>query len=125
MEQIGKKTFRLALMALLLLLSGCYESEEVDEGFPNSVEFPKEGGVKTISGFRGFISVEIEGGTDSFYNEGENNVMTVESDWLKIEYTVHSKDITLYARPVMPSEPRLLKVRGYVDKDYVIIKVKI
>lgn len=44
----GRKHLGCALMALLLLLSGCYESEEVDEGFPNSVEFPKEGGVNRI-----------------------------------------------------------------------------
>lgn len=125
MKQIAIKIFRLALLALMPLSAGCCRSVEVDEGFPDLVVFPKEGGVKTISGFSTLATVEIEGGTDSFYSGEDNNVITVGSDWLKVEYTYYSKDITLYARPALPSEPRLLKVIGYVGNDYVIIKVRI
>lgn len=110
---------------MLLLLSGCYVENEVDEGFPRTVDFPAEGGVKEIYGFKGIVSLEIMGGETSSTEEVEDNVEVVKSCWLTVEYEIDSPKMTLTARSAEPEEPRHLKIKGYVHKDYVVINVKI
>lgn len=113
------------MMLSLLMLPGCYVENEVDEGFPRTVDFPAEGGVKEISGFKGIVSLEILGGESSSTEEVEDNIEIVKSCWLTVEYEIDSPKMRLTARSAEPEEPRHLKIKGYVHKDYVVINVKI
>lgn len=123
---VARKYVMAAMAGMMaLMLPGCYVENEVDEGFPRTVDFPAEGGVKEISGFKGIVSLEILGGETSSTEEVEDNIEIVKSCWLTVEYEIDSPKMTLTARSAEPEEPRHLKIKGYVHKDYVVINVKI
>ncbi len=115
------------LFALLLpmLFSSC-EFEEVDLGFPKTVNFTKDGGEIIISGETTFTHANIHNfktGDQGKIQESETGEAFI-YDWLKIEYSdFNNSELTISAQPNKTGKSRELHIEIYSGPDYQTIKV--
>ena len=112
-------------LLLPMLFSSC-EFEEVDLGFPKTVNFTKDGGEIIISGETTFTHANIHNyktGDQGKIQESETGEIFI-YDWLKIEYSdFNNSELIIYAQPNATGQPRELHIEIYSGSDYQTIKV--
>lgn len=115
---------RILLFSLPFVFTSCFE--EVDLGFPDTIVFSDEGGMKTVAGDAVFASAEVhdyrtgEQGEDM---EVEDGIWCNSFKWLKVEYEKHSEKLTIHAAPNTAGKSRELHVAVYSGPEYDVIKV--
>ncbi|MCM1138905.1 MAG: hypothetical protein NC453_10090 [Muribaculum sp.] len=94
-------------------------------GFPNSVNFPKEGGRMTVTGDITIIGIDIlnYNGDGSTGYPIESDSIVVTTEWLTAKSTNRSSKIELIAQPNNKSKNRKLYVYGYSGDSECDIKV--
>ena len=117
----------LCLMALVVasIMTSC--EKEVDLGYPQTVNFAKDGGEKTITGVEPFTDAHIHD-----YNSGDQgSVLPNEGDvdievfkWLKIEYVAHSTELKIIAEPNASGKSRKLHIELHSGPEYHVVEVK-
>ena len=119
-----KKMFTLLALVLAVVMTSC--EKEVDLGYPQTVNFAKDGGEKTITGVEPFTDAHIHD-----YNSGDQgSVLPNEGDvdievfkWLKIEYVAHSTELKIIAEPNTSAKSRQLHIELHSGQEYHVIKV--
>ena len=119
-----KKMFTLLALVLAVVMTSC--EKEVDLGYPQTVNFAKDGGEKTVTGVEPFTDAHIHD-----YNSGDQgSVLPNEGDvdtevfkWLKIEYVAHSTELKIIAEPNTSAKSRQLHIELHSGQEYHVIKV--
>ena len=112
-------------MLLPLAFIACGGFEEVDLGYPKTVEFSKNGGELTVHSEMYFTHVEIQN-----YENGEDGETTVLEDgtlrctykWLSIEYQKNKPKLRIIAEP-NNTQSRKLHIKLYSGYQYQVIEV--
>ena len=138
-----KALIKSLLCSLVLLLSSCdlipigSFAQEIDLGYPKTVDFSKDGGEVVLNG-GSFVTATIVGSKDPKireyhgYNEADSTEYDV-FDWLRVEFKsplfnsnfIHSNELRITAEPNTTGKSRKLYIhlmRG--DTDYQEIKVE-
>ena len=115
------------IFALLLPLAfiACGRFEEVDLGYPKTVEFSKDGGELTVHSGDYFTHVEIQN-----YEKGEQGETTILEDetlcctykWLSIEYQKNKSKLRIIVEP-NNTQSRKLHIELYSGYQYHTIEV--
>ena len=121
------KSLRLFFALLPLAFIACDRFEEIDLGFPQTVEFSKEGGEMIVSSEKGeyFTHAEIRN-----YKNGEEGEISILEDgtqcctykWLRVEYQRNSNDIKIIVEP-NNTQSRKLHIELYSGDKYHTIEV--
>lgn len=121
------RRFALMMAVLLPMLLVSCEFEEADLGFPKTVNFTKEGGVKVISGEQSFTYANIhnyKNGDQGSIQESETGEVFV-YQWLKVQYhDVNNSELTIYAEPNETGKSRELHIEIHSGTEYQTVKVK-
>ena len=120
-----KKIFTLLALVVAVVMTSC--EKEVDLGYPQTVNFAKDGGEKTITGVEPFTDAHIHD-----YNSGDQgSVLPNEGDidievfkWLKIEYVAHSTELKIIAEPNASGKSRKLHIELHSGPEYHVVEVK-
>ena len=121
------KRFVLCLVALLVASVMVSCEKEVDLGYPKSVSFAKEGGVKVITGtiaFSGAYIHDYKSGDDGEYVPREGELECQVYKWLTVEYLPHSAELKLIAEPNTSAKSRTLHVELHSGPDYQVVEVQ-
>ena len=124
---MNMKKFIFCLIALVAasIMTSC--EKEVDLGYPQTVNFAKDGGEKTVTGVEPFTDAHIHD-----YNSGDQgSVLPNEGDvdievfkWLKIEYVAHSTELKIIAEPNASGKSRKLHIELHSGPEYHVVEVK-
>ena len=117
----------LSICLLPFLFTSCFR--EADLGYPDTVTFPGEGGVETITGNTAYTHAEIHD-----YKTGESGEVHKTEDgtfynvhrWLKVEYKAYdgnNKDLIIHAEPNTTGKSRTLYIELYSGPEYATVKV--
>lgn len=122
-----KSIIRLKTLILIIpfFLLSCYYDKD-NNGYPDTVEFPPEGGVKIAHGLRPFVGVEIEeGAKDSeFVNFWDDlDSVVVKYHWLTVVGSGQENSIKIIAEPTDISKNRSLRITGFLGNEYAEIDV--
>ena len=123
---MNMKKFIFCLIALVVAVVMTSCEKEVDLGYPQTVNFAKDGGEKTVTGVEPFTDAHIHD-----YNSGDQgSVLPNEGDvdievfkWLKIEYVAHSTELKIIAEPNTSAKSRQLHIELHSGQEYHVIKV--
>lgn len=122
-----KSIIRLTTLILIIpfFLLSCYYDKN-NNGYPGSVEFPPEGGVKIAYGLRLFVGVEIEeGAKDSefvnFWDDQDSVV--VKYHWLTVVGCAQENGIKIIVEPTDISKKRSLRITGFLGDEFAEIDV--
>ena len=115
------------IFALLLpfTISACGSFEEVNLGYPKTVEFSKDGGELTVHSKAYLTNAEIQN-----YEKGEDGETTVLEDgtrrctykWLSVEYQPNTAELKIIAEP-NNTQSRKLHIELYSGYQYHTIEV--
>lgn len=120
----------MALFAATTLYS-CCGFEEVDMGYPQSVNFTKDGGEKIVTTDKGkkFNSasvIDFNTANEGMMREDEDGTGYCELEWLRVEYQsypVQNEELKIIAQPNPNNEPRTLWIELLSGPKAHIIKV--
>ena len=114
----------MAIVAASVMIS-C--EKEADFGYPQSVNFTKDGGEKVITGTTNFTDAHIH----DYKSGGQGSVLPNEGDidrevykWLKIEYVPHSTSLKIIAEPNTSGKSRKLHIELHSGQEYHVLDVK-
>lgn len=123
-----KKLFIISLLCILpLLCTSCFK--ETDLGFPDTVSFSSEGGVKTVTGKTDYthaVIVDYKTGEQGEVEETEDGTSYNIYRWLKVEYkeyTGNNRELKIYAEPNTTGQSRKLHVEIYSGPEYEAIEI--
>ena len=120
-----KKLIRIPVIAVLLLFISC-EFENVDMGYPKTIEFPKEGGEQIVYGNYGTLKgLYIRVGSKTMaFSTIVDEVEIVQYDWLTVKSQEGSSALIFTAEPSTQESSRKLLFEGYSGRYYTSITVK-
>lgn len=121
------KRFILCLMALLAVsvMTSC--EKEADFGYPQSVNFTKDGGEKVITGTTNFTDAHIhdyKSGEDGEFIPREDDIQCQVYEWLSIEYLANSTELKIIAEPNASGKSRKLHIELHSGPEYHVVEVK-
>ena len=121
------KRFILCLMALLAVsvMTSC--EKETDFGYPQSVNFTKDGGEKVITGTTNFTGAHIhdyKSGEDGAFVPREDDIKCQVYEWLTIEYLANSTELKIIAEPNTSGKSRKLHIELHLRQEYQVVEVK-
>ncbi len=122
--------FTLCIMSILC--TSCCGIEEVDMGYPQSVNFTKDGGEKIVTTDKGkkFNSasvIDYNTANEGMMREDEDGTGYCELEWLRVEYQaypVQNEELKIIAQPNPNNEPRTLWIELLSGPKAHIIKVE-
>ena len=124
---MNMKNFIFCLIALVAasIMTSC--EKEVDLGYPQTVNFAKDGGEKIVTGIEPFTDAHIH----DYKSGGQGSVLPNEGDidrevykWLKIEYVPHSTSLKIIAEPNTSGKSRKLHIELHSGQEYHVLDVK-
>lgn len=122
-----KSIIRLKTLILIIpfFLLSCYYDKD-NNGYPDSVEFPPEGGVKIVYGARALVGVEIEEGAEdskfeTFWDDKDSVV--VKYHWLTVVGKYQENSIKIIAEHTDISKKRSLRITGFLGDEFAEIDV--
>ena len=121
------KRFILCLMALLAVSAMTSCEKEVDFGYPQSVNFTKDGGEKVITGTTNFTDAHIhdyKSGEDGEFIPREDDIQCQVYEWLSIEYLANSTELKIIAEPNASGKSRKLHIELHSGPEYHVVEVK-
>ena len=121
------KRFILCLMALLAVSAMTSCEKEVDFGYPQSVNFTKDGGEKVITGTTNFTDAHIhdyKSGEDGAFVPREDDIECQVYEWLTIEYLANSTELKIIAEPNTSGKSRKLHIELHLRQEYQVVEVK-
>lgn len=121
------KRFILCLMALLAVSAMTSCEKEVDFGYPQSVNFTKDGGEKVITGTTKFTDAHIhdyKSGEDGAFVPREDDIQCQVYEWLTIEYLANSTELKIIAEPNTSGKSRKLHIELHLRQEYQVVEVK-
>ena len=121
------KRLILCLMALLAVsvMTSC--EKEADFGYPQSVNFTKDGGEKVITGTTKFTDAHIhdyKSGEDGAFVPREDDIQCQVYEWLTIEYLANSTELKIIAEPNTSGKSRKLHIELHLRQEYQVVEVK-
>lgn len=120
------KRFILCLMALLAVSAMTSCEKEVDFGYPQSVNFTKDGGEKVITGTTKFTDAHIhdyKSGEDGAFVPREDDIECQVYEWLTIEYLANSTELKIIAEPNTSGKSRKLHIELHLRQEYQVVEV--
>ena len=126
-----KYLFNFTLCIMSILCTSCCGIEEVDMGYPQSVNFTKDGGEKIVTTDKGkkFNSasvIDYNTANEGMMREDEDGTGYCELEWLRVEYQsypVQNEELKIIAQPNPNNEPRTLWIELLSGPKAHIIKV--
>lgn len=112
------------IISLFILALSCL-SCDTDLGFPDTVKFGNDGGVKTFTGNTSLISIQVldyNGNGNS--DDNNEDILTANYRWLTVESARDSHEIKITAEPNNGRKQRKLYVHICDGPNYAEIKVK-
>lgn len=127
-----KYLFNFALCIMSILGTSCCGIEEVDMGYPQSVNFTKDGGEKIVTTDKSktFISasvIDYNTANEGMMRKDEDGTGYCELEWLRVEYQsypVQNEELKIIAQPNPNNEPRTLWIELLSGPKAHIIKVE-
>lgn len=127
-----KYLFNFTLCIMSILCTSCCGIEEVDMGYPQSVNFTKDGGEKIVTTDKGkkFNSasvIDFNTANEGMMREDEDGTGYCELEWLRVEYQaypVQNEELKIIAQPNPNNEPRTLWIELLSGPKAHIIKVE-
>lgn len=127
-----KYLFNFTLCIMSILCTSCCGIEEVDMGYPQSVNFTKDGGEKIVTTDKGkkFNSasvIDYNTANEGMMREDEDGTGYCELEWLRVEYQaypVQNEELKIIAQPNPNNEPRTLWIELLSGPKAHIIKVE-
>ena len=127
-----KYLFNFTLCIMSILCTSCCGIEEVDRGYPQSVNFTKDGGEKIVTTDKGkkFNSasvIDYNTANEGMMREDEDGTGYCELEWLRVEYQaypVQNEELKIIAQPNPNNEPRTLWIELLSGPKAHIIKVE-
>lgn len=127
-----KYLFNFTLCIMSILCTSCCGIEEVDMGYPQSVNFTKDGGEKIVTTDKGkkFNSasvIDYNTANEGMMREDEDGTGYCELEWLRVEYQsypVQNEELKIIAQPNPNNEPRTLWIELLSGPKVHIIKVE-
>ena len=127
-----KYLFNFTLCIMSILCTSCCGIEEVDMGYPQSVNFTKDGGEKIVTTDKGkkFNSasvIDYNTANEGMKREDEDGTGYCELEWLRVEYQsypVQNEELKIIAQPNPNNEPRTLWIELLSGPKAHIIKVE-
>ena len=121
------KRFILCLMAIVAasVMTSC--EKEADFGYPQSVNFTKDGGEKVITGTTKFTGAHIhdyKSGEDGAFVPREDDIQCQVYEWLTIEYLANSTELKIIAEPNTSGKSRKLHIELHLRQEYQVVEVK-
>lgn len=123
---IGIKVKVMVLLMVLSLLNVSCEFEQDNNGFPEKISFPKDGGMQILHGDAKILSLTIHdtyGSVLDFTGPSENDSLIVKYRWLTVKTKWRGKELTVIAEPSTSNEKRELMIKGSFGKKYAEIQV--
>lgn len=124
------KNLFIYLLLIAVFAVSCFKEAEL--GYPASVTFSSDGGVRLITGDMDFSHATIQNyktgdGSSYIMTEDERyseSVEQLELDWLRVEYgRENGNEIKIYAEPNTTGKQRTLHVELYSAYDYDVVRV--
>lgn len=127
-----KYLFNFALCIMSILGTSCCGIEEVDMGYPQYVNFTKDGGEKIVTTDKSktFISasvIDYNTANEGMMRKDEDGTGYCELEWLRVEYQsypVQNEELKIIAQPNPNNEPRTLWIELLSGPKAHIIKVE-
>ena len=127
-----KYLFNFTLCIMSILCTSCCGIEEVDMGYPQSVNFTQDGGEKFVTTDKGkkFNSasvIDYNTAIEGMMREDEDGTGYCELEWLRVEYQaypVQNEELKIIAQPNPNNEPRTLWIELLSGPKAHIIKVE-
>ena len=123
---MNMKKFIFCLIALVVAVVMTSCEKEVDLGYPQTVNFAKDGGEKTVTGVEPFTDAHIHdynSGEDGEFVPREDDIQCQVYEWLTIEYLANSTELKIIAEPNTSAKYRQLHIELYSGQEYHVIKV--
>ena len=125
-----KYLLNFALCIMSILCTSCFE--EVDMGYPQSVNFTKDGGEKIVTTDKGktFISasvIDYNTANEGMMRTAEDGTGYCELEWLRVEYLSYpalNEELKIIAQPNPNNKPRTLWIELHSGPKEHIIKVE-
>ena len=114
----------MAIVAASVMIS-C--EKEADFGYPQSVNFTKDGGEKVITGTTNFTDAHIhdyKSGEDGAFVPREDDIQCQVYEWLTIEYLANSTELKIIAEPNTSGKSRKLHIELHLRQEYQVVEVK-
>lgn len=112
-------------LAVMAVFSSC--NSEDNHGYPEEVNFPKEGGTKTAKGDESFAFCSIsdyDGNESVTAGVSDGEVFELSYEWLTIRSVSFSKELTIIAQPSESNKKRVLYINGnFAGNEEAEIKV--
>ena len=128
-----KKYFAIFTLCIMsILFTSCWGFEEVDMGYPQSVNFTKDGGEKIVTTDKSktFISasvIDYHTAHERMMRTDEDGTGYCELEWLRVEYQSYpaqNEELKIIAQPNPNNEPRTLWIELHSGSKEHIIKVE-
>ena len=120
-----KKIFTLLALVVAVVMTSC--EKEVDLGYPQTVNFAKDGGEKIVTGVEPFTDAHIhdyKSGEDGEFVPREDDIQCQVYEWLTIEYLANSTELKIIAEPNTSAKSRQLHIELHSGQEYHVIKVE-
>ncbi|MBO5893899.1 MAG: BACON domain-containing protein [Alistipes sp.] len=120
-----KKLFALLVLVVAVVMTSC--EKEADFGYPQSVNFTKDGGEKLITGTTNFTGAYIhdyKSGEDGAFVPHEDDIECQVYKWLTIEYLANSTELKIIAEPNTSGKSRKLHIELHLRQEYQVVEVK-
>ena len=124
---MNMKKFIFCLIALVVAVVMTSCEKEVDLGYPQTVNFAKDGGEKTVTGVEPFTDAHIHdynSGEDGEFVPREDDIQCQVYEWLTIEYLANSTELKIIAEPNALGKSRKLHIELHSGPEYHVLEVK-